>query len=165
MALAEFTTFDDIRAVLGVSKDDLGDATLSLAVYEHSLVSELDDIDLVLIADFKTASNKVPADRTAAETRFLRATRLFAPYSVGRQLLSALPLFAPKEHSDGKAHVTRFALDPYKETIKSVREQHERFRARLAAAYAAFKSATAPAIPARLYFAKSTPTTDPVTGE
>ena len=41
MALLTYTTYDDIRAALGVSSDEIEDATLSLSLYELNLTSDL----------------------------------------------------------------------------------------------------------------------------
>lgn len=163
MALIDFTTYDDIRAALGVSSDDLEDTSLSLAVYETNLKSELMDVDPAVIADYATVKDVSTATRTAPQQWFFEVTRLFATYAVAKQLTASLSMFASKTQTDGKAEVSRFPLDPYKTTIKKIEQQYEQVRARLVSAYAAFKSQERPPSVERVWFARSTPI-DVVTG-
>lgn len=164
MALADFTTFNDIRAALGVSEDEIEDATLSLQVYEFSLVSEMEDINESLISGIATVREIDPGQRTAVQTRLIQTATLFATYSVARHLTTSLPLFSPKDITDGKASISRYAANPYKDVIDRVERLFERFKARLAEVYASYSSQSVTASVARTYFAKSTPSTDPVTG-
>lgn len=160
MALVEFTSYDDIRAALGVSEDEIVDATLSLPLYEYNLTSELEEVSLTLIADFVA----LPAIQSTTQRRFKEATVLFATYVVAKQLTTSLPLFSPKEISDGKAHTTRYAQDPYKATIASVLAQYEKGKARLATAYAALTAASAPTTTFRKYVSSALSSSDPVAG-
>lgn len=164
MALTDFTSFDDIRAALGVSTDELEDATLSLSLYELNLVSELDDVGVDLIEDFMTLQAIDPSTWTSVQKRFDQFTRLFTTYAVAKQLTVSLPLFSPKEISDGKASVTRFALDPYRETIKMIREQYGAFKQKLESAYAASQSTAYVDATPRVYFLGVASGSDPVTG-
>lgn len=164
MSLLDYTTADDIRAVLGVSSDELEDATLSLAVYEYSLIGELEDVSLTLISGYASIKDTDVEGMNEVESRFYRGTRLFSTYVVARNLLSSLPLFSPKEISDGKATQVRFAQDPYKETIKRVEQLYERHKERLVTALAAFSLSTAAPATVRPYLVVSSPNSDPVTG-
>ena len=162
MALLTYTTYDDIRAALGVSSDEIEDATLSLSLYELNLTSEFEDISLTLESDYATVA--ALSSRTAVQDRFLQATRLFATYAVAFQATTSLPLFSPKDISDGKATVSRYADSPYKEVIKKVEQLYGRYRTKLEAALAANNAESAPSIAARTYMAVSIPDSDPVTG-
>lgn len=170
MALTDFTTFEDIRAALGVSSDELEDDTLNLSLYEFNLKDDLTEVgeeavpNSDLITDFRTADAKSPGTRTAAETRLVEATRLFSTYVVARQCTSALPLFSPKEQSDGKASLVRYASNPYEHTVREVKALYDKYRGRLITAYTKLKSVTSPTLTARSYFSVVSPTTDPVTG-
>ncbi len=162
MALIDFTSYDDIRAALGVSSEEIEDTTLSLPLYELNLAAELEGVGETLVDLFKA----LPPDLLSwspAERRLDRWTRLFATYSVARQLLGALPLFAPKEISDGKATEVRFALDPYKATTKTVLEQWAAARTKLAETLAEATSTSTVAAPRQFLMAVS-PTYDPVLG-
>lgn len=160
MALTAFTSFDDIRAALGVSTDEIDDTTLSLPLYEYSLIGELEDVSLSLASDFAA----LPPVLTDVQTRFKQSLVLFATYAVAKQLTVSLPLFSPKEIGDGKAHVTRYAQDPYKATIEAVLGEYERTKVRLSSAYLALTSATAAPREFRSYFSSVPAATDPVTG-
>lgn len=155
MAMVDFTTYDDIRAALGVSSDDLEDGTISLAVYEVNLKSELRDVSASLATDYATV--KAKSSRTDVEQWFFEVTRLFSTYVVAKHLSSSLPMFAPKTHSDGKAEVTRFTDNPYKETVKAVKALYDQNRTRLQAAYADYKATSAPSKVDRVFFATSAP--------
>lgn len=158
--LTTYTTYADVRAALGVSTDDLDDATLALSLYDDNLTQELEGIALTLPDTFATI--KAVVAPTALETRFLTACRLFSTYAVAKMLTAALPLFAAKDVTDGKAAVGRFE-SPYRDVIKSVNEQYGTTRNRLLAALTAVGTTSATAT-ARVYMAVASPSSDPVTG-
>lgn len=162
MALLTYTTYDDIRAALGVSSDEIEDATLSLALYELNLTSEFEDIDLSLESTYATVS--ALTSRTDVQERFLQATRLFSTYAVAYQATTSLPLFSPKDITDGKAAFSRYADSPYKEVIKRVEQMHGKYKSRLEQALAANNAVSAPSIAYRPYLSVGVPTSDPVTG-
>ena len=162
MALIDYTTYDEVRAVLGVSDEELGDGTLGLSVYSINLNTELDSIDSGLAAHY-TIVKALSPPRTAAQQKFFEATSLFATYAVAKQLSSSLPLFSPKDISDGKASIGRFSDSPYKATIKSINEYYEKARQGLDTAYGALVSVTSTAVVGN-YAAASSPSSDPVTG-
>jgi hypothetical protein len=164
MAMSDFISFDDVRAALGVSSDEITDATLSLDLYDFNLVSELESISLNLIADYQALKETAPSTWSTANTRFHQSVRLFSAYAVAKQATTALPMFSPKEQTDGKAALVRFAQNPYKDTINAVLQSYDAFRAKLEAAYAAASLTEAPAETTRPYFVVSVPTYDPVTG-
>lgn len=158
--LTEYTTYDDIRAALGVSSDDLGDETLGLNLYENLLQGELEDVALTLPATY--ASTLAVASPTDVQTRFLQAASVFATFAVAKQLTTSLPMFAARQVTDSKAGVTRFD-NPYVETIKAVSREYEKARARLAAALGAVGTTTTTAT-ARVFMSVVSPTSDPVLG-
>lgn len=158
--LTTYTTYADIRAVLGVSDEDLDDATLSLQLYDDYLTQELEDVSLDLPGIY--ATKKALSTPTATELRFLTACNLFSTFAVAKQLTAALPLFATKTVTDGKAATGRFD-NPYRDTIKNVTEQFERMRNRLVAALAAVGT-TSTAVTARVYLSVASPSSDPITG-
>ena len=159
-AITTYTTYADIRAALGVSSDDIEDATLALALYANNLEAELEDIALTLPATYATtAALPTPTDN---EARFLSAAKMFAVYAVAKHLSSALPLFAPKQMSDGKASATRFD-NPYRETIAAINQQYDRFKTRLETALAAIGTSSATSV-ALTYMSVVSPAVDEVTG-
>lgn len=162
MALTDFTSLDDIRAALGVSIDEIEDATISLPLYENNLAVELDEISLTLTADYATV--KASSSPSAAETRFLRIMQVFCSYVVARQLTVSLPLFSPKEITDGKASMVRHAQSPYKDTILEVKTQYETYKTRLQDAYELISSVAAPVSSPITQILAVSPSYDPITG-
>lgn len=166
MPLTDYTTFKDIRAALGISAEEIEDETLSLAVYEYGFKVDVEDVDATgeLLSAYSTVKEKDPGTRTTVETRFFETVSMFATYSVARHLTVALPLFSPKDVSDGKATMSRYAANPYDPVIKEVNNQFDRFKNRLIAIYAEITSTSSVVATPRLLFTKSTPTTNVITG-
>lgn len=163
MALLDYTTYADIRAVLGVSEDDLEDGPLSLEVYANGLEMELEDIDTSLPSAFITVKAIPENTRNDEQRRFLQAAQLFATYAVAKQLGSGLPMFGAKDIGDGKATTTRFSDSPYKQTMIKVAEGYDRFRNRLEDAFAKLNaSSTTVSVP--VFFRAVGAAIDPVTG-
>lgn len=161
MALVDFTTYDDIRAALGVESDELKDDTLALQTFENGLEMELMEVAATLASDYLTAYGKDAADRTSAEQTFIKAANLFATYAVAKQCLAGLPMFAPKTQGDSKSELTRFAQNPFQTTIARVEASFEKYRGYLVAAYGVVT--TPVTVKRRTYFRVSSPTSDPVT--
>lgn len=164
MLLTDFCSLDDIRAALGVSKDELEDATLSLEVYRSNLELELLDVDLTLVERYEPFIEAEVEDLQPVERRFVQAVRLFATYVVARHLTTALPLFSPKDITDGKASVSRYADSPYKGVIADIKAFCEKYRSWTVDALAALNSATATPEPVRSFMRVTAPARDPVTG-
>jgi len=164
MAVVDYTSYDDIRAALGVSSDEVEDATISLPLYDLNLTSEFEDVSLTLVEDYAALALTPPAGWTAAQERFIRYTSLFATYAVAKHLTDSLPLFSPKEISDGKASMVRYAVDPYKATIASVSNRYQQYRGRLSEAYGDLTAETATPTVLFPYFRAVAPARDPVTG-
>lgn len=162
MALVDYTSFDDVRAALGVSEEEISDATLSLDLYAFNLESELQEVDALLTSDYGSLPDS--ASRTEAQTRFAQLVCLFATYAVAKQATISLPMFGPKEQTDGKAGVSRFAQDPYKVTSARILAQYETFRSKLEEAYEAIRPEAAATVTPRPYFSAVSATYDPVTG-
>lgn len=160
MQLTDYTAYDDIRATLGVSDEDLDDVTLALPIYSNLLQADLEDVDLNLPDTFTTT--KAIASPSAIEARFMQAASVFATFSVAKQLCSSLPLFAAKSVTDNKAATTRFD-NPYKEVIVSVDKEYARARNRLAQALANIGTTTTAPTP-RPYMSVAKPLSDPIMG-
>ena len=159
--LTTYTTYGDVRAALGVSIDELDDATLALKLYDDALNADFDDISGTLRATFTTVNALTTP--TTAQARFLACARSFATYSVSRTLLSALPMFGPKSVEDGKAKMDRFS-NPIKDIAKRVEGEYDRWRARLEDALKALGEAAATPI-TRTYASAVAPASNPITGE
>lgn len=162
MLLSNYTSFDEVRAVLGVSIDELSDATLSLNLYVFNLALELDEVDLG-VASYYAPFITVPAVKKT-DIRFSQCVSLFSAYAVARQACAALPMFGPKEQTDGKSSLVRFANDPYKITIARINEQYQKAKVALDVAYSATQAVTAPPVSTRPYLSVVLANYDPVTG-
>ena len=160
MLITDYTTYADIRAILGVSTEDLEDATLGLSIYVNLLETDLEALDATLPATY--AATKLIVSPTAVQARFLRAASVFATFSVGRQLTASLPLFAAKAVSDSKASVERFA-EPFKETIEAIKSQYAEARSALVDALAGVGTTTATPTP-KTWISTVAPAVDVVTG-
>lgn len=112
MAVSDYTTNDEIRAVLGVSEDELEDTTLDLPIYGLQLNTALFKVYSGLSGIYKTVSETPEEDRTASEQRLYDSTRIYAAYKLGRILLGSLKMFAPQKITDGKGEQNRFS-DPF----------------------------------------------------
>lgn len=169
MALTDYVKFDDIRAALGVSADEIEDTTLSLELYESDLLSQLEELGeevnqdlLELYEPFKEDADVEAMSKN--EARFYRAMRSFSTYAVAKHLCTALPLFSPKDITDGKASTSRYASNPYKDTIEGIAGQFDLNRTRLLQAVAALGSTSVATPTSRVYMSRVAPATDPITG-
>lgn len=136
--LTQYTTYDEIRAALGVAQEEIEDEVLELPNYERMLVFDLEDIgtfDPTLQAQYLTLidSDATPSP-TVDEQRFVSIMKVFCTYSVAKQLLVTLPMFAPQQIKESKTELVRIS-DPYKDAKAGVTSFYEQVRARLLAAY------------------------------
>lgn len=108
--LTEFTTYDDIRAALGISDEELDDETLDLAIFETLLEEDMFAID----PDVLTYWNGLPTSGlTPEQTRFQNLVKLFSTYAVAYRLLNTAELFGFIKVTDSRATMQRTA-DAYK---------------------------------------------------
>jgi hypothetical protein len=161
MAITTYLDYDEVRAALGVSTNELDDTTLALSLYDSGLTEELEAISANLPGAYTTVA--ALTTRTAVQQRLFRMTRLFAIYAVAKQLLPGLPMFAPKDITDGKAAAGRFSNDPYKVTIDEVKKQYELNKQRLEDAFILYNSGSV-ITTLRTYVSVSNAGSDPVTG-
>lgn len=119
MDILTYTSYEDVRAALGVSDEELDDGTLSLQLYANNLLLEMRTASVTLKSKIDEVSAIDEASRTDEQSTFMTAAHLFSTYAVAKHLCSTLPLFAPQEVGDGKASIARFS-NPYKEVLKAV---------------------------------------------
>ena len=162
MAITSYTTYDDVRAVLGVTDNELTDATLGLSVYDMNLQTELVDVGPSLPSVFATVDALDPSTQSDIQAAFVTATKLFATYAVAKQLGSALPMFSPKEMTDGKSMMQRFGTNPYQDTLARIDKAFNRNLDRLVKAYGAVNAALVDT-PLRTFMLSGSPSSDRVT--
>ena len=159
MTLTDFTSYADIRAVLGVAPEEIEDTTLALPIYFKELQFLLGDIEPTLEATYGTLLGQ--PSRTPQEQKVVDVLQVFSAYAVAKNLLTSLPLFSPQRVQDGRAEHQRFN-DPFEDLRDGVDSSYLSLLARLKAALEAINLSPA-ASTTRAYFATSALTTDPVT--
>jgi len=164
MSITTYTTYDEVRAALGVSTDEIEDATLELGVYGMGLDMDLMEVNAGVPAAFATVRSIATPDRTPVQQALFQTVKLFATYAVAKQLASGLAMFAPKDISDGKATVSRFADSPYRDTVSHIGQQYGLNRDRLKLAYATLTGGASDAT-SQSMLRISSPLLDPVTGQ
>lgn len=107
MSLLDYTAYDEVRAVLGVSSTELPDRTLAQPLYGVHAVLALEDVALTLPAVYAEIATLPDGTATALQARLLTLVRLFVPYAVAAKLLTSLPLFAVQSLTDGRAGFDR----------------------------------------------------------
>lgn len=164
MALTDFTTYSDIRAIVGLTSDELPDSDLDLESFIFGLQFELKSVGATLEADYMDAMIAVQqATATVAQTDFYRATKLFSTTYVGLTVAYSLPMRAQKSITDGKAGVTRFSDSPYKETLNNLQTLTAAAKAAMSEKYSILKGIVTRRTLATFMLAVR-PSTDPVTG-
>ena len=158
-ALIDFTTYDDIRAVLGIAPEELEDTTLALPIYVRELQFLLGDIEPTLESTYLGLAAQ--PTRTTQEQKVVDVLQVFSAYAVAKNLLTSLPLFSPQRIQDGRAEQQRFN-DPFQDLRDGVDSSYLSMLARLKLAIEAIGLSPA-AAPTRSYLATSTIATDPVT--
>ena len=165
MALTQYCELDEVRAALGVNLIELPDTVLNLPVYEMGLVRELAKISESLPAAFLSAAALAPEDRSSDQERLFSAGRLFSVAAVARRVGNSLANLAPKDVSDGKAALSRFADSPYRDVLSRVETEFAESRVDLQSAYSAMEAgAQAPNTRPGNFFSAVPRASDPVTG-
>lgn len=165
MALTQYCEFDEVRAALGVNQIELSDAVLNLPIYEIGLVRELAKVSESLPAAFLQAATLAPEQRSEDQGKLYDAGRLFCVYAVARRVGSSLGNLAPKDVSDGKAALSRFADSPYRDVLSRLEMQYGEALVDLQAVYASINaSVSAPNTRPGSIFVVSSRSSDPVTG-
>lgn len=119
MAITTYTSYNEIRAVCGMSTDELPDTDLALEIYANALSIAMRGVNLPdsvdpgngpLINLFTTISG-MSTGRTDKQQQLYDLTRMFATYAVADEVLSSIAMRAVKAISDSKATLTRFSGD------------------------------------------------------
>lgn len=141
--LTTYTSYDQIRATLGVSDEELADTTLALEAWATNLEFTLEEFSETLISTYQVIAAKVEGSRTSSEAKIYAATRLFSTYVVANDLLKSLPMFSFKRITDGKAEAERF--DAWKDAREGIQAGLAAIKVRLQTALSGTDGYTAPA--------------------
>ncbi len=142
MAVTDYTTYDDIRAALGVSTTELPDSVLATPQWGLMLPIDFEEVNAGIPDLYATISAISAGSRTKQQQRFYDLCRLFATYSISNNLLASLPLFSVWKLSDGKADFQR-QRDIYEETVDGVMALFNTTRLRMSAAFVLLDSSEA----------------------
>lgn len=160
MALLDFCSYEDVRAILGVTDDEIEDATLALPLYLKQLQFALEDIAVGLEPLYLTL-NAQPT-RTAVESKLVDVLQVFSAYCISKNLLTAIPLFSPKRIQDGRAVIERFP-DPFSDLREGVDMAYISLLARLTGLLPGVGLLPLGSTVSRTYFSTSLLANDPVT--
>jgi hypothetical protein len=160
MDLVQFTSYEEVRAAIGVSEEELPDAVIGLPMYLQSLLLDLDEIHEDVDTTYVALTGTLDAD----EQRFQRLVQLFATYSVARTLLTGLDLFAPKRIQDGRAELER-TEDPYAAVREGVLAMYGRVRLKLIEAFETLVPAAEVSVTTLTWGSSVGIAADPVTNE
>ena len=158
-ALTDFASYDEIRAVLGVSDEELENGTLALPMYLKLLQMEFGDMEPTLEAQYLAA--KGSASPTAEEQKLVDVVSVFSAYAISKNLLTSMPLFAPKRITDGRAETDR-VTDPFEGVREGVNSTYSILLARVKAALEALGTPITAAT-GRVYFSAVGLAINPVT--
>lgn len=161
--IADYTSTTSVRALLGVSAKELPDATILDTFYWLSLQAELYRICPSISTDYRAAV--AVADTEDVAGRFSGAVSLFATYAVARSCMVALPQFAARSVTDGKAGFIRHTSTSFDQAIARFDGEYARARTDLLEAYVAYlPDAAIVEDTARTFMSISTLASDPVEG-
>lgn len=167
MALTDYTTYAIIRGILGVASTEITDTVLAQPTWELQFELEMEDIDQgdgAVLTEYAAIVAIEAGSRTADQTRFYNLVNLLAAYSVARQLLTSVDMFAPKKITDGKAAVER-TNDPYEMLRQGVLAGYKLLKDRLTTLLLVLvPDANVPAATARTNILSTGLGSDPVTG-
>lgn len=142
--LTDYTTFADIRAALGVSEEELDDATLELDLHLTLLEDGVDQLSPTLLADW--AALPSPDTQSADQLKFAALFKLYCTYAVAFNLLNSAELFGFLKVADGRASTERVP-EAYKSLRLGVTGMYQRVKARMLAAYLVLVPAAVVATP------------------
>ena len=158
--VTDYTSYAEIRAVIGVDALELPDATLGLQTFATALYRTLLSITNssgdTLVALFDAID---PFDMDISEEILYYTIKEYATYVVADACCSGLSMFALKSDSDGKATQSRFSSEAtFKDVVKNVQQ---RLASLTGALDQMLGGTTAYAIPG---LTRVSPATDVVTG-
>lgn len=162
MAFTDYTSPDEVRAVLGISAKEVSDDKIATTVNLTTLLEALYKLAPTLQADFATAYAAAP--RSAAQARFVLLVETFCAYTVAVAMIPGLPLNAPQIITDGKTAMNRVA-NPFEALLPALHASLGYFKINLMTAYTAVNSAIpVVAAKARVIVLGIATSIDPVTG-
>jgi hypothetical protein len=110
MAITDYTTPASVRAIIGVSDDEIDDITIENSIYSNLLDEAFYDLSPTMEADYATTKASIPLN--ANQVRFVRLIETWAGYTVAGFLMTSMEMFAPQIIKSDKDEVARVS-NPY----------------------------------------------------
>lgn len=162
MTILDYTSYDQVRAVLGVSSEEVTDSELALPIWWMTLNEKFSDISELVVPNYSTIAAISLGSRTPVQIKFLETAKLFATYAIAEDLLVALPMFGFQSVTDGKASQQRF--DRWDDIKIGIQKNVNVLKVKLRVTLAAIDVSYAAPVPvSRTYVASAGIATDPVT--
>lgn len=133
--LRDFTSPDEIRAILGIAESELPDAVIELPLYERLLEFDFSDINSGIEAAFFALPDV--DTRSSGEQLFSDCLQVYSAYAVAQLLVINVKMFAPQTITDSKTTLQRAGSDPWLDTRTAVGSGYNLMRQRLIKAYQA----------------------------
>ena len=160
--ITDYTSFEDVRAALGVSEEEIADGTLELESFATLLDEDLREINAGLPAIFLSLAAD-EANWTANQRRLVGLIKLYATYAIAFRLLDSSELFGFLRVADGRASTERVP-DAYRNLRANITAMLGRIKAKLIAALLlVYPGLSVPTLAAVSYFSAVGIATDPVT--
>jgi len=142
MNITSYTSYAEIRQVVGLSVKELPDTELAVELYNNVLQLKLQEVVLPsatpgpgpLDARFLVIAALAENARTTAEQKLYNLTRLYSTYVVAYEVSMSLSTRTPKTIADGKHTLVRFSPESvYQDTAKNISKQVEDLRQKIEA--------------------------------
>ena len=161
--ITDYTSFEDVRAALGVSEEEIADETLRLESLSTLLEEDLREVNEDIPATF-SALALAEDTWTPEERRLSGLIKLYSTYAVAFRLLDSAELFGFLRVADGRASTERVP-DAYKNLRANITAMLSRVKAKLIAALLlVVPGAEVPTLVTVSHFGAVGTATDPVTG-
>ena len=161
MSFLDFTTCDEVRAVLGVSAEELDDDVIGLPLYDRLLRQHFREVGTSAYATILSLTSS--ASLTEAEESLIDLAGVFATYALACELAKSMPNFSPRLISDGKANINRHD-QAFRLVIAAVKNSLEDCRRKLSEAFTAYQGAAASPVLTYGGFVSVGLASDPVVG-
>lgn len=163
--LTDYTTFDEIRAILSVTDEELEDDHLALPLFMVEMDEKFRELSPDILPLYQTYHAAGASTLTADQLRFYNLTRMAAAYAVAIHLLDSYDMLAVQTVKDARAEFARFEK-PFDRIGPAVRATWAKAKARLLAAYN-LVAATPVGVstPVRSFTTFAGIASDPVTGQ
>lgn len=165
MLITEFTPYESVRIVLGLTSRELKDERLANEIFYNTLIFDLSAVgrsvaaDADLIGDYQEVASDLGGATPLARS-FYTAVRVYSAHVAAFQCLPALTEISPYYISDSKAAMRKNQGD----TVERVTSAYLRYRSLVQEAYAAYLGVEAPESFQINMLGISSPDYDPVTG-